>query len=829
MVDYILKIDIDESALVRKLNAALKKVQMPGVATGQSGQYQASMGGFAKTMAQGGQGATLTEPGMKRVAEAAQVQADFRAGQRNTLLLDNDLKLFRENQKFQHGMKRLAQVQGNWTAKMFNVGTIVKLAGLATGVAGLLQFRKILIESSPMLQAMLKILNVAVMFILRPIGDFIGFVLRPLLIPFLKFAISYYASRLGIIIETGDELGNALLKGDFMKALDRLILFGTIIANPEKAKIDLEARQESELAGETGFDDFLNVLKTLFFGGVISTGITLFEEWGRSITGFYNSIEQPSATVSLMKATPGFLGGISLFVANLAKLSKDLDTSVFRPWENLPLPEKEEEDKDYTSFDAWLEAYGKKPKEEEGTLYKRTMEDSASTSDKTNQYAGFEDMYREMEVQRIAEAQRQEAIMNKQLEMEARAVEILEVIPKGIQMTAEVMALLESNLGKVLYPGGGIGTQADVDKLAQRVEEEDAYLTALEKYDDGTQRATEKIKVWRQKVANSTNELEQQTKALRYNTEEQLELADSAARASAALNSIQGFIGGAAGGAGGSGGGSGSPYLGQGGSGGFKGANGKIYGTEQEARDNNPPGSTVTPMAEGGLIDEEIWGVGRRTGKFYKMGEQGDEMVIPWSSASSDLDNLKRIGFNPDVSAEQRAPSRVGKFTGISAGRYGRYLANLDQSRQRQQMATSGLAEYDEANPEPWKRVGRYTSRRATGQLYNIRRFEGWINNPKWKEWQQNRTATGFQEEIKSSTEDISRWSTAASPYEGQVSAEKLMSSQKTYETTGEGGINQNSITINVAKAENADDLIAQLGDKLLQFLQDNDARVGIR
>ena len=178
------------------------------------------MGGFAKTVGAGGQGATLTEPAMKRVAEKAAVQDHFRSGQRNIELLKNANMIHRDDLKFQHRMEYLGKVQGDWTRKMFNVGTVVKLAGLATGVAGLLQFRKIIIESSPMLQAMLKILNVAVMFILRPIGDFIGFVLRPLLIPFLKEAVKFYTSRLSTTIGAGDLTGQAIADQDWFTALE---------------------------------------------------------------------------------------------------------------------------------------------------------------------------------------------------------------------------------------------------------------------------------------------------------------------------------------------------------------------------------------------------------------------------------------------------------------------------------------------------------------------------------------------------------------------------------------------------------------------------------
>lgn len=88
----------------------------------------------------------------------------------------------------------------------------VKVAGFLAGMAGAAGFGKMIIDSSPVLKAMLKILNIGIMLILRPIGDFIGFMLRPLLIEFVKkVAIPAYKQGAKFAKEWGTKLGKALL------------------------------------------------------------------------------------------------------------------------------------------------------------------------------------------------------------------------------------------------------------------------------------------------------------------------------------------------------------------------------------------------------------------------------------------------------------------------------------------------------------------------------------------------------------------------------------------------------------------------------------------
>ena len=89
---------------------------------------------------------------------------------------------------------------------------IAKLGAIAVGVAGLVmlvqKIASMSIQASPMLQQMLKLINFGVLLILRPIGDFFGFFLRPLIIYFLRSIIlPFYRLMRPIMQKFGTWLG----------------------------------------------------------------------------------------------------------------------------------------------------------------------------------------------------------------------------------------------------------------------------------------------------------------------------------------------------------------------------------------------------------------------------------------------------------------------------------------------------------------------------------------------------------------------------------------------------------------------------------------------
>ena len=89
---------------------------------------------------------------------------------------------------------------------------IAKLGIIAIGVGSLVglvsKISGMMVDSSPMLKQMLKLLNFSVMLILRPIGDFIGFFLKPVIVYMLrKYVIPFYSEMKKPMMQLGGGLG----------------------------------------------------------------------------------------------------------------------------------------------------------------------------------------------------------------------------------------------------------------------------------------------------------------------------------------------------------------------------------------------------------------------------------------------------------------------------------------------------------------------------------------------------------------------------------------------------------------------------------------------
>jgi len=158
MAEYILKLDIDESELGRKL----KKV-LGGMNVGGGGGQVSMMGG----------GANITPAQSQKLFEAALK------------------KLTLGNEKLQKAIDKQGVTQKKGLLGQFGP-QLFKLAGIAMGVGALIQVGKSLIDASPLLQAMHKIFSTALTLFLRPIGDFFAMLLRPFITLMLKYAISFY-------------------------------------------------------------------------------------------------------------------------------------------------------------------------------------------------------------------------------------------------------------------------------------------------------------------------------------------------------------------------------------------------------------------------------------------------------------------------------------------------------------------------------------------------------------------------------------------------------------------------------------------------------------
>ena len=103
--------------------------------------------------------------------------------------------------------------------KMFAGRGKMAAGGMALGAAGAgIGLASKIIDSSPLMQQMMKLLNFGIMLILRPIGDFFGMLMRPIMILMLrKFIIPFYQKVYPWFIKEGVKLGT-----DITKLLDHM-------------------------------------------------------------------------------------------------------------------------------------------------------------------------------------------------------------------------------------------------------------------------------------------------------------------------------------------------------------------------------------------------------------------------------------------------------------------------------------------------------------------------------------------------------------------------------------------------------------------------------
>ena len=94
-------------------------------------------------------------------------------------------------------------------AKGMGLAQLAKLTGIGIGVGSLVALT---VKSSGVLQGVAKLWESTVMLIFKPIGDFIGFALRPLALMMLMWAIPFYKVAGPWFRDYGRQVGDALVK-----------------------------------------------------------------------------------------------------------------------------------------------------------------------------------------------------------------------------------------------------------------------------------------------------------------------------------------------------------------------------------------------------------------------------------------------------------------------------------------------------------------------------------------------------------------------------------------------------------------------------------------
>jgi hypothetical protein len=159
--------------------------------------------------------------------------------------------------------------EGDMTKMMGGKKGMLMAGGALAGVAILKKAISLGIESSPMMQQMLKLWKFGIMMIFRPIGDFFGFFLRPIFVMLLrKFIIPFYQEYLPLMQTMGHDIGEKVvafldkISGFFYKedAAGQLNVTDRY-AGLTKEESFQQALMESMQVNKTYWDEFLGGLE----------------------------------------------------------------------------------------------------------------------------------------------------------------------------------------------------------------------------------------------------------------------------------------------------------------------------------------------------------------------------------------------------------------------------------------------------------------------------------------------------------------------------------------------------------------------------------------
>ena len=175
-------------------------------------------------------------------------------------------------------------------------------AGIAIGAAGagtILKVLKMALDASPMFQQIRKLLQFGVMMVLRPIGDFFGFLMRPIMIMLLrKFIIPWYTKLMPVMIHMGQLIGEklagafeALAEGDVVKAFGILfadVTWETVYGDAFKG---LATWVDNGLTGlTTNWDAFWLSTYAWFTTGIAALTSPFSDIWGGLFSWFTDGI-----------------------------------------------------------------------------------------------------------------------------------------------------------------------------------------------------------------------------------------------------------------------------------------------------------------------------------------------------------------------------------------------------------------------------------------------------------------------------------------------------------------------------------------------------------
>ena len=225
---------------------------------------------------------------------------------------------------------------------MKNIG---KLAMISTGVLTIVILLKSLMEmitfASPMLKQMLKLFHFGVTLILRPIGDFIGFFLRPIIMYFLlNIAKPWFTTVMPIMRDLGNKMGKNFVDdpiGGILKATP----IGLLVTALPLISQNLEAHWLKFVSNTKKWIDSLNLptwdemIKGIT-DWIDSLGLPTWDEMIKGITDWIDSLGLPTFD-EMIKGITDWIDSLGLptFDEMIKGITDWIDSLSLPTWDNM--------------------------------------------------------------------------------------------------------------------------------------------------------------------------------------------------------------------------------------------------------------------------------------------------------------------------------------------------------------------------------------------------------------------------------------------------------------------------------------------------------------
>lgn len=221
------------------------------------------------------------------------------------------------------GITDLGKAKGDTSKMSGKKGALMKLAGKAltnplalfaggAAVGVISKMISIGIESSPIFQQMVKLMKFGFMLIFKPIGDFFGMIMRPVMIMLLrKFIIPNYQKLMPVMLKMGDNIGKILSSWLFTDAFKNLWSNFTFTYDPDIDPFFGTSGVFTKLAQDINNVDWDNILPEIDWTPISAINEKLETTW-TTITDWFTGLSIPQTVEDAWISFTGWFEGLKI-------------------------------------------------------------------------------------------------------------------------------------------------------------------------------------------------------------------------------------------------------------------------------------------------------------------------------------------------------------------------------------------------------------------------------------------------------------------------------------------------------------------------------------